>query len=313
MEIIRGYSNLQVRHRPCVATMGAFDGVHLGHRQVLKALISLAKEKGLPSVVVMFEPLPREFFALENSPPRLLSFRENYALLADIGVDYIFRIVFDAQLSAMSAQYFIQKTFIDGLQVKGMIVGDDLRFGHNREGDVGALRAAGERYGFSVADTETLLSEEKRISSSRIREALLANDFVLAEKLLGRPYSISGRVVKGQQLGRQLGAATANVLLHRRRAPMAGVYTAEVMLCDGSTFPGVANVGTRPTVAQDLKAILEVHLLDFDRDIYGQFLQVRFFTKIRDEHKFSDLESLRQQIQRDLDTGREYFGLKAAR
>lgn len=312
MELIRGLHNLRPRHRGCVATIGAFDGVHHGHRLVLQQLIDKGKELGLPTTVVVFEPLPREFFSPGKAPPRLMSFRERFEAMQELGIDRMLRIPFTTRFRAMGAMEFIRRVFVQGLGVRFIIVGDDLRFGRNRGGDVNVLRAAGQEYGFDVEPTRTLEIAGGRASSTRIRQALQDSDFGLAEALLGRPYSISGRVIVGQQLGRQLGAPTANLQLRRLRAPLAGVYAVEVLGVGERPLPGVANVGTRPTVDNLPKAILEVHLIDFKGDLYRRNITVVFRHKLRDEIRFDSLEALRAQIQRDIQQGRDYFGLAPA-
>jgi riboflavin kinase/FMN adenylyltransferase len=309
MELIRGLHNLRPRHRGCVATLGAFDGIHRGHREVLEQLIAKGKALSLPTVVILFEPLPREYFAPVQAPARLTSFRERFTALREIGVDRVLRIRFCEQLQKMSASDFIQQVIVEGLGVHYLVAGDDTRFGHNREGDLNALKAAGEQHGFEAVDTKTLHVSDDRVSSTRIREALEQAEFEQAEQLLGRPYSISGRVIMGKQLGRQLGVPTANIQLHRIRAPLSGVYAVEVIGAGEKQY-GVANVGTRPTIDDGLQANLEVHLLNFDSDIYGQQLAVIFRKKIREEKKFSSLDELKSAIEDDIAFGRHFFAIK---
>lgn len=312
MELIRGLHNLRPHHRGCVATIGAFDGVHHGHQVVLQQLIDKGRELGVPTTVVVFEPLPREYFSPGRAAPRLMSFRERFLAMRALGVDRMLRIRFDESFRRMSAMEFIRRVFVQGLAVKHIVVGDDLRFGHNRGGDFKVLQAAGQEYGFDVAPTPTVEIAGARASSTRIRQSLQESDFELAEALLGRPYSISGRVIVGQQLGRQLGVPTANLQLRRLRAPLAGVYAVEVHGVADRPLPGVANVGTRPTVGDLPRAILEVHILDFSGDLYRRNISVVFRHKLRDEHKFASLEALKAQILRDIQQGREYFGLAPA-
>lgn len=308
MELIRGLHNIRAYHRGCVATIGAFDGVHRGHQAVLTKLKEQAAQMGLPSLVITLEPLPREYFAPAQAPARVMSFREKCIALADEGIDRVLRVHFDKELSMVTAEDFIEDIFYRRLGIKYMIVGDDLRFGHERRGDFQLLKRMGAEFGFEVSDTKTLEIDGDRVSSTRIREALENADFAQAEALLGRPYAITGKVIYGQQLGRTLGAPTANLQLHRIKAALSGVYAVEVLLGD-ETFPGVANVGTRPTIDKGLKAILEVHLLDFSRDIYGKTLQVVFRKKLRDEKKFASLDELKGAIHNDIETARAYFNL----
>lgn len=306
MELIRGLHNMRPRHRGCVTTIGAFDGVHHGHRAVLQRLVDKGREMGLPTTVVVFEPLPREFFAPQKAPARLMSFREKFKALKELGIDRILRIRFTETFRKMDAGEFVRRVFVEGLDAKHIIIGDDLRFGRDRGGNFELLRKIGLKEGFTVEATETLTIGGERVSSTRIRKALDAIDFDLANTLLGRPFSISGKVMFGKQLGRQLGAPTANMELHRLRSPLSGVFAVDAII-DQKIVHGVANVGTRPTVGDRLKAILEVHLLDFDSDIYGKNIEVIFRKKIRDEKKFDSLDDLKQQIHNDFETGRQYF------
>jgi len=309
MELIRGLHNLRPRHRGCVVTVGAFDGVHRGHQAVLRSLIEKGRELQLPTTAILFEPLPREFFAPLQSPPRLMSFREKVIALRDFGIDRVLRIRFNRELSEMSADDFVQRVFIDGLGVRFSVVGDDMHFGRHRKGDFELLRKIGARHGFEVVSTCSVMQGDERISSTRIRAALEAADFAEAEKLLGHPYSISGRVMVGQQLGRTIGVPTANLHLHRLRAPLAGVYAVEVIGAAAKTLFGVANVGTRPTIGDLTKAILEAHIFNFSENLYHRHLKVIFRKKLRDEQKFASLDVLKQQIACDMQAGRKYFSI----
>lgn len=307
MELIRGLHNLRPRHRGCVATIGAFDGVHHGHQQVLKQLISKGRELGLPTAVIVFEPLPREYFAPEKAPARLMSFREKFVALRDLGIDRILRIRFTPGFRQTGAEDFIKTIFVEGLDTKYIIVGDDLRFGRDQGGDVNLLREAGKSYGFEVQDTSTIMMGSERVSSTRIRQALQQDDLSGAAKLLGRPYSISGRIISGQQLGRQIGVPTANIQLRRIKAPLSGVYTVAVKGLGEAVYKGVANVGSRPTVNELPEAILEVHLFDFNEMIYGKKITVEFLDKIRDEKKFDSVDSLKDQIFKDIESAKQFF------
>ena len=306
MALIRGLHNIRAQHKACVATIGAFDGVHKGHQAVLHKLKAKSKELNLPSLVITLEPLPREYFAPVQAPPRIMSFREKYLALMEQGIDRVLRVRFDEDLSQVSAEDFIKNIFHEQLGIKYMIVGDDLRFGHERRGDFALLERMGKALGFDVAATSTLNQEGERVSSTRIREALEAADFELAKDLLGRDYMISGKVVYGQQLGRTLNTPTANLSLHRIRAAMSGVYAVDAQLGD-RTIQGVANVGTRPTVNDGLTARLEVHLLDFNEDIYGNHLDVVFRKKLREEQKFSSLDELKTAIHNDITDAKSFF------
>lgn len=309
MELIRGLHNLRPRHRECVTSIGAFDGVHLGHRAVLQQLVEKGRQLNLPTVVVVFEPLPREFFAPEKAPSRLMSFREKFVALKALGIDRVLRIHFTPAFRQLNAEEFIQQVFVRGLASRYVIVGDDFRFGHDRTGNFAVLQSAGRENDFEVVATSTFEIDKERVSSTRIRKALESADFELAENLLGRPYSIIGKVMLGQQLGRTLDAPTANVEPHRIRVALAGVYAVKVLFNEKQYY-GVANVGIRPTVNDRVKAILEVHLLDFNDNIYGKTIEVVFCKKIRDEKKFDSFDELKKSIHQDFFDGREYFGLK---
>jgi riboflavin kinase/FMN adenylyltransferase len=310
MELIRGLHNLRPRHRGCVATIGAFDGVHLGHQAVLRHVIEKSRELNLPSTVVVFEPLPREYFAPLKAPPRLMSFREKFLALKALGIDRVLRIRFTAAFRDMGAVEFIKQVFVDGLDAKYIVVGDDLRFGRDRAGDFQLLKQLGSEFGFDVAATQTITETAERVSSTRIRQALQDSDFALAEQLLGRPYAITGRVIVGQQLGRTLGIPTANLQLRRIRSPLNGVYAVEVDGITEKLLPAVANVGTRPTVSDLPKAILEVHLLDFQGDLYNRMLSVIFRHKLRDEQKFSSISELKDNIENDITQARGFFAAR---
>ena len=299
-EFLRGLHNVRPHHRGNVVTIGAFDGVHLGHQAILKQVVEQAQLLKLPSLVMIFEPHPHEFFSGEKAPARLMRLSEKIEALFSAGVDRVFCVPFNRALSQLSAQDFIQKILVDALGTRYLVVGDDFRFGLRRQGDYGLLKETGQNLGFEVTDTATYLIDNKRVSSTRIRQLLEQGSFEQVPRLLGKPYHISGKVVKGQQLARQLGAPTANVHLHRYRSPLSGVFVVEVNLANGECVNGVANVGVRPTVSGDTKPILEVHLFDRDDDLYGQNIAVTFIHKIREEHRFDSVEQLKQQIQQDI-------------
>lgn len=306
MQLVRGLHNLKPALRGCVATIGNFDGVHRGHQAILQRLRERAAELQLPSCVVIFEPQPREFFGPDNAPVRLSRLRDKLELLAAAGVDRVLCLAFNRRLRELSAADFVRTVLVDGLGVQHLEVGDDFRFGCDRAGDFPFLEQAGKQFGFSVEDAITIELDGERVSSTRVRNAAQVADFALAEQLLGRPFSISGRVLHGQKLGRQLGTPTANVQLKRRRAPLNGVYLVSVEL-DGRVQPGVANIGMRPTVAGDGRAHLEVHLLDFAGDLYGRRLTVVFHQKLRDEQRFASLEALKAAIDADIASARAYW------
>ena len=305
MQLVRGLHNLRPQHRGCVATIGNFDGVHRGHQAILVRLRERALELGVPSCVVIFEPQPREYFAPDTAPARLARLRDKLELLAAEGVDQVLCLAFNQRLSKLSAAEFVDTILVDGLGVKHLEVGDDFRFGCDRMGDFVFLTQAGDVQGFSVEAASTVELDGVRVSSTQVRRALAAADFPLAEALLGRPFQITGRVLHGQKLARQLGWPTANVQLKRRRVPFTGVYLVSVKI-GGKQWPGVANIGVRPTVAGDGKAHLEVHLLDFAGDLYDRRLTVAFHHKLRDEQRFASLEALKSAIEADVATARAH-------
>ncbi|MGH1463060.1 MAG: bifunctional riboflavin kinase/FAD synthetase [Neptuniibacter sp.] len=306
MELIRGLHNLREKHRGCVATIGNFDGVHLGHCKVLEQVKEKADELDLPAVVITFEPQPREFFGGADAPPRLTRFSEKYRLLQAQKIDRHLCLTFNDRLRSMTADQFVEELLLRGLAVKHFVVGDDFRFGCDRSGDYAMLREAGEKYGFTVVNTHTYQMGGERISSSRVRKVLEKNKLKEAQTLLGRPYTVAGRVMHGQKLGRQLGVPTANVRMHRFSCPLRGVYAVEATGEGIGKLQGVCNVGLRPTVGGQ-QPVLEVHLFDFDQEIYGQLLTVEFKQFIRDERKFDGIEMLKKQIFKDIDEARAFF------
>jgi riboflavin kinase/FMN adenylyltransferase len=288
-------------------TIGNFDGVHRGHQALLAKLREAAGSIGLPATVLTFEPHPREFFAPASAPVRLSSLREKLELLAANGVDRVHVCRFNRQFAALEAAAFVEDLLVRGLGTRWLAVGDDFRFGAMRTGDFAMLQAASREFGFRLETLDSVLIDGQRVSSSAVRAALAAGDLQTAEKLLGRVYGISGRVVHGDKLGRQLGFATANVQLRHNRPPLTGIYAVEVTGLGGAAHPGAASVGVRPTVTAAGKATLEVYLLDFDEDIYGRHVRVDFLQKIRDEEKYPDLETLKTQIARDVVAVRQVF------
>ncbi|MBD8496292.1 bifunctional riboflavin kinase/FAD synthetase [Pseudomonas syringae] len=306
MQLVRGLHNLRPQHRGCVATIGNFDGVHRGHQAILARLRERAVELGVPSCVVIFEPQPREFFGPETAPARLARLRDKIELLRAEGVDRVLCLSFNQRLSRLDAAAFVDTILIDGLGVKHLEVGDDFRFGYDRKGDFDFLQQVGAAHSFTVEAAQTVEIDGVRVSSTKVRKALAASDFVLAERLLGRPFAIAGRVLHGQKLARQLGTPTANVQLKRRRVPLSGVYLVSTHI-DCQTWAGVANIGVRPTVAGDGSAHLEVHLLDFAGDLYGRRLTVVFHHKLRDEQRFASLEALKTAINADVAAARAHW------
>lgn len=299
MELIRGLHNIRERHKGCVLTIGKFDGVHLGHRAVLSNVVKQAQRLGLPSTVMVFEPQPEEVFNPKGAPARLSRLRDKYDQLKSIGIDRLLCVKFNASFARMSPQHFVESLLVDQLGIKFLVVGDDFRFGKGRVGDFDTLQNAGEKLNFTVVSTQSFVRRDCRISSTEVRDALAKGDFAEAEAMLGRPFEIAGKVVHGEKKGRTIGFPTANVLLKRCKTPVNGVYAVKVQI-DQQTVFGVANIGTRPTLAGQ-RAQLEVHLFDFNENLYGLYIRVELITKLRDEQKFDSFELLHKQIIKDAD------------
>jgi len=306
MELVRGAHNLKVRHRPSVATIGNFDGIHRGHRAVIETLQAAGQRLGLPTTVVIFEPQPREFFAPNNAPGRITRLRDKLRVLASLGVDRTLCLRFDARLAAQSAEDFIQDLIVDGIGARFLMVGDDFRFGHRRRGDYGMLEEAARHQGFELQRMPTISHEGERVSSSRVRRSLAAGDMAMTEALLGRRLSISGRVVRGQALGRQLGWPTANLRFGHQSPPMRGIFNVLVHGLADQPWPGVASLGTRPTV-NGVETLLETYLLDFSGDIYGRTISVELLEWQRPETDFKGLDALSEQIAADVASARQWF------
>ncbi|WP_448568696.1 bifunctional riboflavin kinase/FAD synthetase [Thalassotalea ganghwensis] len=307
MQLIRGIQNIEqiaeFSAHGCALTIGNFDGVHLGHERVIKALVKKASLANIKSAVMVFEPQPRELFSPDTAPARLTRLRDKYILLKRLGVDYLICVNFNRQFAQLSADDFIEKLLVEKLHIKELIIGDDFQFGKNRVGDFSLLKLAGEKYNFSVTDTASYKLENCRISSTAIREALEQGNLSSAATMLGRRYAIIGKVFHGDKRGRELGFPTANILLKRRVSPVAGVYAVKVTTQDGG-FYGVANIGNRPTVA-GLRQQLEVHIFDFNQVLYGQTIEVALLKKLRDEKKFTSLDALREQIALDKENAQQ--------
>ncbi len=287
--------------------IGNFDGVHLGHRALLERLVTTARQQGFPSAVMTFEPHPRELFTPEQAPARLTSLREKLALLEACGISEVYLLHFSRKLAGLTAQDFIERVLVGGLAVRHLIIGDDFRFGQGRAGDFALLQSAGQTHGFGVEAMHTIEVAGERISSSAVRDALGSGDLEHAARLLGRPYSIAGRVVHGDKIGRQLGFPTANIQLKRKRVALTGVFAATVSGLDKRFLPGAASLGVRPTLGEGLRPVLEVHLFDFDRDIYGAHVTVHLLHKLRDEAKYDSHAALAAQIARDVQATQDYF------
>lgn len=307
MRVIRGLTHLEPLQQGCLLTIGNFDGVHLGHRAVIHKLAQHAISLELPVVAMIFEPQPLEYFLKDGAPPRLTRLREKVLQFKTLPVDDLLVLKFNQRFANLDAEDFIQHILLDKLNVKHLVVGDDFHFGRARRGNFAVLQAAGLRYGFTVEDTRSMLLEGLRISSSSVRTALATGDLVKAERLLGRPYSIVGRVVEGEQLGRTLGFPTANIQLFRKNVPLSGVFAVEMTGIGDVRLRGVANIGTRPTITGGAKITLEAHLFDFDDDCYGQTVEVHFMKKLRAEQAFASLAGLKAQIAKDVASAKDYF------
>jgi len=309
MRLIRGLHNIQLfanerSERDCVLTIGNFDGVHLGHQRVIEALVDKAKSMNCIPAVMLFEPQPREMFSPDTAPARLTRLRDKYFLLKRLGVERLICVNFNRRFSQLSAQDFIEQLLVKQLGIKYLIVGDDFRFGKNRQGDFEMLCQAGEKFGFGVSDTASYKLADCRISSTAIRQALMNNELARAETMLGRPYSIIGRVFHGDKRGRTIGFPTANVLLKRHVSPVRGVFVVKV-ICQYGEYFGAANIGTRPTV-NGTRQQLEVHIFDFNQDLYGQSIEVVLLKRLRDEKKFASVEQLKQQIEQDNEQAQQF-------
>ena len=305
MRITHGFRPLGAPH---AVTIGNFDGLHLGHQAMLARLQAVARTRGLPSCVLSFEPHPREFFAPAQAPARLSSLREKAECLQRLGIDrfHIFR--FDRAFSSLSPEAFIEHVLGRTLQARYVLVGDDFRYGAKRAGDFALLQQTGAGLGFDAECLPTVEIAGERASSTAVRHALAAGALEHAGHLLGRPYSISGRVVHGDKLGRAIGFPTANIQLRHNRPPLMGIFAVEVCGLNGEPLQGVASLGRRPTVkGADAVPVLEVHLFDFHADIYGRRVRVDFLHKLRDEEKYPDLDSLIVQIRRDVENARQFL------
>ncbi len=306
MKLIRGLDNIPKHHLACVATIGNFDGVHVGHQAIIEQLQQQAKTFNLPSVIIIFEPTPKEFFKGLQAPPRLSRLREKIQLLSQYQVDEVLCIHFNEDFARLPAPQFIETILVKQLNVKHLIVGDDFRFGCKRLGDFKLLQKHGAHYDMQVSATASVKINGERVSSSLIRDYLKAGNLSQAARLLGHAYTLCGRVAHGDKRGRLLGFPTANIYLHRRVSPILGVYCIKLHGIAGKCYNGVANVGSRPTFA-GTRILLEVHLFDFDQEIYGAQVCVEFIHKLRDEKKYANFELLKEQIFRDASEAKAFF------
>ncbi|MDR3221998.1 MAG: bifunctional riboflavin kinase/FAD synthetase [Candidatus Accumulibacter sp.] len=305
MLVFRGFS--RPVPQATALTIGNFDGVHRGHRALLERLRAVAQGEGLLPAVLSFEPHPREFFSPQAAPARLSTLREKLEMLAEEGVALACIGRFDAAFAALPARDFITRILVDTLKTAYLIIGDDFCFGAGREGGFATLCAAGERHGFRVERTASVMADGERVSSSAVRAALAAGDMERATRLLGHAYAIDGRVAHGDQLGRTLGFATANIRIKHDHPPLSGVFAVEARGLKDGPHRGVANLGVRPSARQLAQPLLEVHLFDFCADIYGAHLNVRFEHKLRSEMRFPSFTALQAQIAQDAESARQYF------
>ncbi len=307
IRLIRGFSHALPFPNGCVLTIGNFDGVHLGHRAVIDTLAARGRERNLPTVVMLFEPQPLEYFLADNAPSRLMRLREKILALNKLPIDNVVIVRFNRALANLEPEQFIQQILISKLNVKHLVIGDDFHFGKARRGNFNLLKEQSELLGFTVEKSTAYRLADFRVSSTLIRDALNADDLVQARRLLGQDYSICGRVAQGDKLGRTLGFPTANIKMLRRNAPIHGVFAVTMTGIDNREFQGVANVGTRPTIDGNHKVILETHLFNFDQDIYGRYVSVHFKQKLRHEMRFESLEQLQSQIRHDVAAAKDFF------
>ncbi|KJY90954.1 MULTISPECIES: bifunctional riboflavin kinase/FAD synthetase [Vibrio] len=306
MELIRGIHNIKAHHSGCVLTIGNFDGVHLGHQAVLRQVSEQAAKLGLPATVMTFEPQPLELFAKEKAPARLTRLRDKFVQLRKLNIERLLCVNFNKRFANQTPDEFISDLLVKRLGVKFLVVGDDFCFGKGRKGNFQMLKEAGKKHGFEVVSTQSFCLEQLRVSSTAIREALASDEVNSAAEMLGRNYSISGRVSHGRKLGRTIGFPTANIPLKRCVSPVSGVYVVEALGLGDKPIGGVANIGNRPTV-NGVRQQLEVHLFDFQANLYGKQLEIVLIHKLRDEHKFDSFEALKQQIELDAEAARVWL------
>ena len=305
MELIRGRHNLADRLHSCVATLGNFDGLHLGHQALLEKLKQLGQHFNLPTVVIIFEPQPKEFFINQKAGARLMLFREKWYALAGWKIDYVLCLRFNRALADLTPNDFVKQILIDQLYVRAVVVGDDCRFGAKHAGGYAVLKRLGERYHFEAIEMPPLLYEGERISSTWVRTALQAGDISLAQALLGEPYRLCGKVILGKKRGCELGFPTANIDLHRDILPFSGVFVVRAYL-NNKSYPGTASLGVRPTF-KETHPLLEVYLFGFSQNIYDHYLKVEFLHKLRPEERFETIDALVEQMRQDVLKAKEYF------
>jgi len=302
MELVRGLVNITEKHKNCVLTIGNFDGVHIGHQYVLEKLKQVAKEHNVPAAVMLFEPQPQEVFLQDKAAARVLTFREKYQKLKQMGVERLICIRFNPAFAAMTPEQFVEDLLVSQLGVKHLIVGDDFRFGAKRAGNFELLQQEAQKLGFSVDDSQTFKYSNQRASSTEVRRYLNESRFECVKDLLAEPFVFQGKVIHGQKNGRQFGFPTANIAVKRKVLPIKGVFGVKAKV-DGDEFYGVANIGNKPTL-DGIKPLLEVNLFDFAKDIYGKRLTIEPLFKIRDEQKFDSIDQLVQQIKADVEVAK---------
>lgn len=310
MELIRGIHNILPAHHGCVLTIGNFDGVHRGHAEVISKLVKKARQLKVPATLMTFEPQPQEMFRGETAPARLSILRDKIFLLEELGIDRLVCINFNAKFANLPAEDFIDNLLVESLGVKYLVVGDDFCFGKQRKGNFNMLKSAGEKHSFAVVSTQSFLLGDKRVSSTEIRDLLAKGKMEQARRLLGHPFTLCGKVAHGEKIGRTLGFPTANIALKRQVSPVRGVFAVKLYWDNSDTYEGVANVGFRPTVNGQV-CQLEVHLFDFDGDLYGKTVEVELVAKIRDEQPFQSLEALKKQINNDANKAKALLGCDA--
>ncbi len=306
MKLIRGLHNLTQPLSGCVATIGNFDGLHLGHQHVINQLKAVAEIKDLPAVVIIFEPQPVEFFAPDKAPRRLSRLRDKIMQMSHLGIDILLCLEFTRSFAELTAAQFVHDILIQRLNIKHLVIGDDFRFGKNRNGDFDYLKSCGHDNDFEVENTHTLLIDNERVSSTRIRHCLANNDLVTTRQLLGRPYTLAGKVAHGKKLGRDLGFPTINLKMGPRPIAVHGIFAVLVKGLDNRVLRGVASIGTRPTV-NGVGTILEVYILNFSEQIYGRCVEIEILHKLRDEEKYDSLTALKTQINQDIEDAKTYF------
>lgn len=306
MKIHRYHETFQLNSQGSVVTIGNFDGMHIGHQKLVNELISTEKQNGLQSVLVTFEPLPREFFSAATSPARLMRAREKFAWLAQTELDHLVVLKFNQAIASLPAEQFVRQLLVGQLKLKHLIVGDDFRFGAKRQGDIALLEHLANELEFKLSVSQSVEVAGERVSSSRVRQALTEHDFGLVKQLLGRHYSLAGRVCHGDKRGRELGFPTANLPMRRINSPVRGIYVVQVKGLEERALPGVASIGIRPAIGGELE-LLEVFLFDFDREIYGEYIEVDLLHKLRDEAYYPTLEALTRQIKFDVTQARNFF------